>query len=138
MTAPTTRWPPRRRVGRMTPPLVAAALVTMPAILAAVSGHLSLAGLVAVFLLTLSIALLAASLGLRLIHFVDGPVTRPSVAPDAASPVAVARAGTPVGGTPLGRVPVARIPADQAIDGSAPRAVADHPGRATDVHVAAR
>ncbi len=134
MTAPTTPRLPRRRVGRMTPPLVAAGLVTMPAVLAAVSGHLSLTGLVAVFLVALSVALLAATILLRLLHHVDGPAAaRPTPMADPA----VQAVGAPIGGTPLGRVPVARIPADQAIDGSAPRRAAAEPVLAADVHAAA-
>ena len=123
----TTGWSARPRpAGRVGPPLLAAMLITLPAVAAAVSGHLSVPGLIAVFLVALSVALLAASVGLRLIHFVDGPRTA-----SAGSPVAPtsARSGhaahvaeSTSSSVPLGRVPVARIPAHQAIDGSAPQA----------------
>ena len=128
-TTTTAAWsPPRRRVGRVATPLLAATLVTLPAVAATLSGHLSLTGLAAVFLVALSVALLAATLGLRLIHLVDGPsrthhgsATNRPHAQAAASP----------SGTPLGRVPVARIPADQAIDGSHPRRAAASPAAQT-------
>ncbi len=123
-TTPTAAWsPPRHRAGRLTPPLLAAAIVTLPAVAAALSGHLSLVGLVAVFVVALSVALLAATLGLRLVHYVDGPSSRPVASPNSGAP----HSAVPSSGTPLGRVPVARIPAHQAIDGSAPQAA--RPGR---------
>src|SRR5690606_15693269 len=69
---------PSRRVGRIGPPVLVASFITVPAVAAAASGRLSIPSLAVVFLVALSATLLAATLGLRLIHFVDGSAGAPA------------------------------------------------------------
>lgn len=130
-SATTTRlgWSSHRRVVGAAPLLVAATLVTLPAVVATVSGDLSVTGLVAVFVAALSLTLLAAALGLRVVAVVDGPTaavagaaaTRSTFPNHPSHPTADPTAEpSSTNGATLGRIAVARVPADQAIDGRAP------------------
>jgi len=108
--------------------LLAAGVITLPAVAATATGRITVLTLVAVFVVSLSATLLASAAGLRLIHLVDGS---PGVSgrrrsndlrqaegdPGARRTVGATAPGPAAAAVTLGRLPIARVPADQAIDG---------------------
>lgn len=110
----------RTGTGRLDRPLLAAGIISLPAVVGALSGRITVLSLLATFVVVLTVVLFASAAGVGLLRLLDGssgpppsPLPSPSAHP---SPDAVDRREGP---SPLGRVPVARVPTDQAIPGDA-------------------